>query len=46
MVLLGEEAQVKGWFGLFGDSANLDERLVYDLRGTNHILVNKFGRTR
>jgi len=26
MVLLGEEAQVKAWFGLFGDSANLDER--------------------
>ena len=26
MVLLGEEAQVKARFGLFGDSANLDER--------------------
>jgi len=26
MVLLGEEAQVKAQFGLFGDSANLDER--------------------
>ena len=26
MVLLGEGAQVKAWFGLFGDSANLDER--------------------
>ena len=25
-VLLGEEAQVKARFGLFGDSANLDER--------------------
>ena len=25
-VLLGEEAQVKAQFGLFGDSANLDER--------------------
>ena len=23
MVLLGEEAQVEAWFGLFGDSANL-----------------------
>ena len=26
IVLLGEEAQVKARFGLFGDSANLDER--------------------
>jgi hypothetical protein len=26
MVLLGEEAQVKARFGLFGDSANLDQR--------------------
>jgi hypothetical protein len=26
MVLLGEEAQVKARFGLFGDSANLDAR--------------------
>ena len=26
MVHLGEEAQVKARFGLFGDSANLDER--------------------
>ena len=25
MVLLGEEAQVKARFGLFGDSANLDK---------------------
>ena len=42
MVLLGEEAQVKARFGLFGDSANLDE----GLRGTYHILINQFGRTR
>ena len=27
MVLLGEEAQVKARFGLFGDSANLDESM-------------------
>ena len=46
MVLLGEEAQVKARFGLFGDSANLDERLVYGLHGTYHILKNQFGRTR
>jgi hypothetical protein len=26
MVLLGDEDQVKGQFGLFGDSANLDAR--------------------
>jgi hypothetical protein len=26
MVLLGEDAQVKARFGLFGDSANLDAR--------------------
>jgi len=31
MVHLGEEAQVKARFGLFGDSANLDARSVYDL---------------
>ena len=42
MVLVGEEAQVKARFGLFGDSANLDE----GLRGTYHILINQFGRTR
>ena len=46
MVLLGEEAQVKAWFGLFGDSANLEEKLVYGLHGTYHILINQFGRTR
>ena len=26
MILLGEEAQVEAWFGLFGDSANLGAR--------------------
>ena len=46
MVLLGEEAQVKARFGLFGDSANLDERYVYGLHGTYRILRNQFGRTR
>ena len=35
MVLLGEEAQVKAQFGLFGDSANLDERQVYGLHEPN-----------
>jgi hypothetical protein len=32
MVLLGDEAQVYARFGLFRDSANLDARLVHDLR--------------
>jgi hypothetical protein len=31
MVLLGDEAQVVARFGLFGGSANLDERLVHGL---------------
>ena len=31
MVLLGDEAQVEARFGSFGDSANLDSRLVHDL---------------
>jgi hypothetical protein len=29
MVLLGDEAQVDARFGLFGDSPNLDARLVH-----------------
>ena len=44
MVLLGEEAQVKARFYLFGDSANLDARQVHGLHGTYHILRNPFGR--
>ena len=39
MVLLGEEAQVEARFGLF------DARLVHGLRGTYHMLRNKFGHT-
>ena len=31
MVLLGEEAQLEARFGPFGDSANLDARLVHGL---------------
>ena len=31
MVPLGDEAQVEARFGSFGDSANLDSRLVHDL---------------
>jgi hypothetical protein len=44
MVLLGDEAQVDARFGLFGDSANLDARLVHGLRRTYHRLRNRFGR--
>ena len=46
MILLGKGAQVEAQFGLFEDSANLDERYVYGLHGTYHILINQFGRTR
>ena len=45
MVLLGDEAQLEARFGLFGDSANLDTRLVYGLRQTYHRLGNHFRRT-
>ena len=31
MVPLGDEAQMEARFGKFGDSANLDSRLVHDL---------------
>jgi hypothetical protein len=34
MGLLGDEAQVQVQFGLFGDSAALDARLVHGLRQT------------
>jgi hypothetical protein len=36
MGLLGDEAQVEARFGLFGDSATLDARLVHSLRQTYH----------
>jgi hypothetical protein len=41
MVLLGEEAHVESWFYLFGDSSNLDARLVHGLHGTYHMLKNQ-----
>jgi hypothetical protein len=44
MELLGDEAQLKAYFGLFGDSANLDE--VQGLRRTYRRLINQFGRIR
>jgi len=46
MVLLGDDAQVEPHFGPFGDSANLDARLVHGLRQTYHMLGKRFGHTR
>jgi hypothetical protein len=37
---------VVGHFGLFGDTADLDARLVHGLRRTYHRIRNHFGRTR
>jgi hypothetical protein len=45
MELLGDEAQVEACFGLFGDSANLDARLVHSLRQIYLRLRNHVGRT-
>jgi hypothetical protein len=45
MVLLGDETQVEARFGPFGDSANLDVRLMLSLRRMHHWLRNHFGRT-
>jgi hypothetical protein len=38
MVLLGDEVQGEARFNLFGDSANLDARLVHGLRRMYHRL--------
>jgi hypothetical protein len=46
MVPLGDEAQVEAYFGLFGDSVNLDARYVHGLCRTYHNLRNRIGRTR
>jgi hypothetical protein len=40
-----DEAQVEARFSPFGDSANLDARLVHGLRRTYHRLGNNFGWT-
>jgi hypothetical protein len=45
MVLLGDDAKVEARFGPFGDSANLDTRLVHCLRRAYHRLGNHFGHT-
>jgi hypothetical protein len=46
MVHLVDKAQVEARFGAFGDSANLDARLVHGLRRMYHSIENHFGRTR
>jgi hypothetical protein len=46
VLLLGCESQLETRFGPFGDSANLDARLVHGLRRKYHRLENRFGRTR
>jgi hypothetical protein len=46
MGLLGDKAQVKARFGLFGYSATLDAILVHGLLQTYHRLGNSIGRTR
>jgi hypothetical protein len=38
MVLLGYEAQLEAHFGPFGDSANLDARLVHGMHRMCHRL--------
>jgi hypothetical protein len=45
MVLLGDEAQVEACFGPFGDSANLDARVVHCLLRTYYRHKNHFGHT-
>jgi hypothetical protein len=45
MVLLGDDAHVEARFGSFGDSANLDTRLVHCLRRVYHRLGDHFGHT-
>ena len=45
MVLLGDEAQLEAHFSPFGDSANLDARLVHGLHRMYHRLGKHFGHT-
>jgi hypothetical protein len=45
-VLLGDEAQLEAHFGLFGDSANINARLVHGLRQKYQRLRNHFRHTR
>jgi hypothetical protein len=45
MELLGDLGHMESRFSPFGDSANLDARLVHGLRRMYHRLENHFGRT-
>jgi hypothetical protein len=45
-VVLRDEAQLEAHFSPFGDSANLDARLVHFLCRTYHRLGNRFGHSR
>jgi hypothetical protein len=46
MELLADLCRVESHFSAFGDSANIDARLVHGLCETYHRLKNHFGRTR
>ena len=46
MELLSDMGRVESRFGPFGDSANLDTKLVHRLRRTYRRLGHHFGRTR
>ena len=46
MVLLGDEGKVEAHFSPFGDSFNLDARLVHGLHRMYHMHGNRFGHTR
>jgi hypothetical protein len=45
MELLADLGHVESRFSAFGDSANIDARLVHGLRQTYHRLENHFGCT-
>jgi hypothetical protein len=46
MELVSDVGHVESRFGLFGDSATLEARLVHGLRQTYHRLGNSIGGTR
>jgi hypothetical protein len=45
MELLGDVGRVESYFIPFGDTDNLDARLVHGLRQTYHSLRSHYGRT-
>jgi hypothetical protein len=42
MVILGDEAPLEARFGPFGDSANLDAKLVHSMRRMYYSIRNHF----